>query len=332
MTNSRANAGTDPARRRLLAAAPALLPAGWPIAARAQAYPSRPVKLVVPFPAGSSTDVVGREIAQVLSQGLGKPFFVDNRPGAQATVGSAEVARSPADGYTLLIGTSTSHAAASSLFRQIPYDAARDFTPIARIAAVVFVVVVPADAKAASLPELMRLARGAGTPMRWGFANSANQVAGSAIAKAGGFDHVAVPYRGVPQLLVDMIAGQLDYAVVDIASALPHVRGSKLRALAVTSSREVVQMPGVPPMSATLPEFQLLGWYALYGPAGLPPEIAASLGATLLAGLADPAVRKRIEGANLTVFPADGETLRRFMASEEQAWRRYVRDAGVEVQ
>lgn len=321
-----------PTRRRLIAAAATSIPLGWPQLGRTQAYPNRPVKLIVPFPAGSSTDIVGREIAQVLAQGLGKACFVDNRPGAQATLGSAEVARAPADGHTLLLGTSTSHAAASSLFKQIPYDPARDFTPIARIAAVVFIVVVPAESKASSLPELMRWARGAGTPMRWGFANSANQVAGSAIAKAGGFDHIAVPYRGVPQLLIDMIAGQLDYAVVDIASAMPHVRGGKLRALAVTASREVVQMPGVPPMSATLPDFQLLGWYALYGPAGLPAEVASSLGSTVLAGLADPAVRKRIEGANLTVFPGDSETLRRFMASEEQAWRRYVKDAGVEVQ
>jgi tripartite-type tricarboxylate transporter receptor subunit TctC len=129
-----------------------------------------------------------------------------------------------------------------------------------------------------------------------------------------------------------MIAGQLDYAVVDIASALPQVRSGKLRALAVTASREVVQMPGVPPMSATLPDFQLLGWYALYGPACRPAGIAGTLGSTVLAGLADPAVQKRLEGANLSVFPADGETLRRFMASEEQVWRRHVREAGVEVQ
>ncbi len=319
-------------RRAWLARVSALIASAFPLAARAQTWPARPVKLVVPFPAGSSTDLVGREIAQVLSQGLGKPFIVDNRPGAQATLGAAEVARAPADGHTLLIGTSTSHAAAVSLFKQIPYDAARDFTPIARIAAVVFVVVVPAESKADSLPGLLRVGRTANVPMRWGYANSANQVAGSAIAKAGGFDQTPVPYRGVPQLLVDMMAGQLDYAVVDLPSALPQVRSGKLRALAVTAPAEIVQMPGVPPMSATLPDFQLLGWYALYGPAGLPADVVGALTRTVLAGLADPAVQKRLHAANLSVFPADADVLRRFMVSEEQAWRRHVREAGVEVQ
>ncbi|QJW85168.1 tripartite tricarboxylate transporter substrate binding protein [Ramlibacter terrae] len=193
-------------RRHVLAATAALLPA---FKAAARSYPERPIRMVVPFPPGSSTDTLGREVAQLLAKRLDQSIVVDNKPGALATLGAAEVARAKPDGYTLFFGTSTSQAAAPSLFKKLSYDPNKDFAPIGRVGAVVFALVVRADLPVQSVQELIDHGlKKNPKPLAWGYANSANQVAASALVRHAKFDSTAVPYKGVPQIVVDMLGGR----------------------------------------------------------------------------------------------------------------------------
>lgn len=301
-----------------------------PLFAVADDYPSRPVKVVVPFPAGSSTDLIGREAAQILATGLGKPFIVSNSPGAQSTLGAGIIARSAPDGYSLLIGTSTSQAAAPSLMNRLSYDPSKDFAPIARIGAVIFTLVVRADLPIKSVRDLVDYGKQNPDKLSWGYANSANQVAGSAVAHEGGFTATGVPYKGVPQIILDLIGGQLDYAVTDLTNAAPHIKSGRLRAIAVTSEKEDPALPGVPPLAQTMKGFQLLGWYGLFAPAGTPQPIIDVLSKTLLKGLADPAVQKRIETAGLITYPAGAEELRAYVVSETTKWSKLAVQAGIQ--
>lgn len=303
-----------------------------PWLAHAEDYPLRSVKVVVPFPAGSSTDLIGREVALLLSTSLGKPFVVNNVPGGQSTVGAASIARSAPDGYSLLIGTSTSQAAAPSLIKNLSYDPSKDFAPIGRIGAVVFTLVVRTELQVKSVRELIDYGKKNPGKLNWGYANSANQVAGSAVAHEGGINATGVPYKGVPQIIIDLIGGQLDYAVIDLTNAVPHIKSGKLRALGVTSEKEIAALPGVPPLTQTMNGFQLLGWYGLFAPAGTPQAAVEILSRTLLKGLADPVVQKRIENAGLIAFPAGAEELRAYVASETVKWAKLTKNAAIQAE
>lgn len=302
-----------------------------PMPVHAQAYPDRPIRMIVPFPAGSSTDAIGREVASFMAKSLNQSIVVDNRPGALATLGASEAARAKPDGYTLFLGTSTSQAAAPSLFRKLSYNPDKDFAPIGRVGAVVFALVVRADLPASNVQELIDLGvRKSPKPLAWGYANSANQVAGSALVRHGNFDATAVPYKGVPQIMLDMLGGNIDFTIADMTSVLPHIRSGKLRALAVTTPREIADLPGVPPLGNTVKGFQLLGWYGLFAPAGTPEPIVAMLSQRLLKGMADPAVQKRIETFGLIPYPADGPELRAYVTSEIAKWSELIKAARIE--
>jgi len=301
--------------------------------AAAQDYPDRPVRLVIPFPAGSSTDSLGREVAQFMGQGLRQPFVAENRPGALATIGAAEVARAKPDGYTLLLGTSTTHAAAPSLFKKLPYRPIEDFAPVGRVGAVVFALAVRADLPVDSVQALIELGqRRQQNPLSWGYANSANQVAGWALVRHGNFEATAVPYKGVPQIVVDLMGGNIDFAIADLASIVPQVRAGKLKALAVTSSEEVPQLPGVPPLGRTVDGFTLLGWYGLYAPAGTPAPVVETLSRHLRQGLDDASVRQRIENSGLIPFPGSSDELTAYMHSEIGKWQALVQAAHIDPQ
>lgn len=323
-------------RRTLLAlAGAASLPVGWTTAgaqpATADGYPRGPIKLIVPFPAGSSTDVLGREIAEFYARTLGQPVVVDNRPGALATIGAAEVARARPDGYTLLFGTSTSQAAAVGLFKKLPYDPARDFAPVGRVGAVNFALAVRADSPARTLQDLLDMGRRPqGKPLSWGYANSANRVAGAALVRHGGVESIAVPYKGVPQMLIDIIGGQVDFTIADFASVLPQVRGGKLRALAVTSPRPVPELPGVPPLGDTVKGFSLLGWYGVFAPAATPAPIVNLLSEVTQKALVDKDVLRRIESAGLMPYPGTSSELQSYVVSEIAKWSDLIKAANIE--
>jgi tripartite-type tricarboxylate transporter receptor subunit TctC len=319
-------------RRTLLALTGAAV--GWTTAgaqpATADSYPRAPIKLVVPFPAGSSTDVLGREIAEFYARALGQPVVVDNRPGALATIGAAEVARARPDGYTLLFGTSTSQAAAVGLFKKLPYDPARDFAPIGRVGAVNFALAVRADSPARTLQDLLEMGRRPGKPLSWGYANSANRVAGAALVRHDGFESIAVPYKGVPQMLIDIIGGQVDFTIADFPSVLPQVRSGKLRALAVTSPRPVPELPGVPALGDTIKGFSLLGWYGVFAPAATPAPIVKLLSEVTQKALLDKDVLRRIESAGLMPYPGTSSELQSYVVSEIAKWSDLIKAANIE--
>ncbi len=298
-------------------------------AAQAQTYPNAAVKVVVPFAAGSSTDMVGREVARILTDGLHQSFIVENRPGAQSTIGAALVARSAPDGYTLLLGSNTSIAAAPFLLKDVPYKPMKDFVPVARVGSVPFVLVVRPDLPVKTAAELIAYGRQHPGKLTWGYANSANQAAAAAMTKATSLDTTAVPYTGVPQMVVDILGGRLDFAIIDVTNAAPQIKSGKLRALAVTPAQEISALPGVPPLGATVPGFELVGWYGLYAPAGTPQPVVDKLSTALLKGLQDATVRQHFNQAGLETYPASGADLAAFGQAETVKWQRLAQDAGI---
>ena len=302
---------------------------GISLPASAQDYPARPVRVIVPFPAGTSTDVVGRDVARILSKANGQGFFVENRPGAQGTIGAATAARAARDGYTLLFGNNTTQAAAPALFKELQYDPAKDFEPIGRVGAVVMVLAVRADLPAQSVEQLFDYGRKNPGKLKWGYANSANQIAGSAVIQGGKLDAIAVPYKGVPEIVIDLVGGTLDFTVADPTNVGPMIKAGKLRALAVTSESPVPDMPGVPTLSQSVKGFTLTAWFALFAPAGTPPAIIAKLSQQLAAGMSDPELAAHMKSAGLMLYPGTAEELRAFVASERIKWAEMAKNAGI---
>ncbi len=296
----------------------------------AQNYPVKPVVITVPFPAGTSTDVVGREVAQILSKANGVAFVVENKPGAQGLTGAALVARAPKDGYSLLFGNNTTQAAAPWIAKNLSYDPIRDFEPIARIGAVVLSLVVRSDAPFQSTEQLIDFGKKHPGQLKWGYANGANQVSGAAITTFGNLDAIGVPYKGVPQMLTDLIGGSIDFTVADVTNVSPLIKAGRLKALAVTSSESIESMPNVMPLSRTISGFSLLGWFALFAPVGTPLAYTSKLSEQILSGLQDKEVQERLKSSGILIYPGTSEELRKFVASESEKWRILVRNANIQ--
>jgi tripartite-type tricarboxylate transporter receptor subunit TctC len=298
-------------------------------AALAESYPSRPVQIIVPFPAGTSTDVVGREVAHLLSKANDATFIVENRPGAQGIIGARVGARATQDGYTLFLGNNTTQAAAPYLMKDLKYDPSRDFEPIARIGVVVLVLAVRPTLPVTSVEQLIEYGKAHPGQLRWGYANSANQVSGAAVARIGGFEAVSVPYKGVPQMTMDLVGGVIDFMVSDVTNTVPMINAGKLRALAVTSTNRIAALPDAPPLAQSLNGFTLLGWYGLFAPAGTPSAITAKLSQQLLSGLADPEVQELLKRAGIIPYPGTPDELRAFVATESAKWAELIKNAGI---
>ncbi|MDB5804241.1 MAG: hypothetical protein JWN73_1563 [Betaproteobacteria bacterium] len=314
-----------PVRRRWAALFLAFLCGG----AFAQAYPAHPVKLIVPFPAGTSTDFAGREVAQLLTKATGQSFYIENRPGAQGTIGAAVAARAPRDGYTLFFGNNTTQAAAAALFKELQYDPVKDFEPIGRVGAAVQLLTVRADLPVQTVEQLFDYGRKNAGKLRWGYANSANQIAGSAVVRAGSLEAIGVPYKGVPEITTDLIGGVLDFTVADLTNMMPMVKAGKLRALAVTSENTLADLPGVPTLAQSTKGFTLVAWFGLFAPAGTPAAITAKLSQQLRAGLSDPGLESRMKNAGLIVYPGNAEEFRAFIGGERVKWTGLIKATGI---
>ena len=326
-------------KRSLLAAMvglPALLAAP---AALAQAWPGRPVRIVVPFPAGGTTDIVARLISVELSQTWGQPVLVENRAGAGGVVGTEAVARSTPDGYTLLMGTVGTHAINPPLFeasrQRLPYRPLDDFVPITNVAAVPNVMVVPAALPVATVAEFITLAR-----RRPGALNMASSGNGTSIHLTGelfksrtGTFMVHLPYRGSAPALQDLIAGHVQVMFDNLPSALPHIRGGRLRALAVTSREPSPALPGVPTIerAAGLEGFDASSWFGLFAPAGTPAEIVARVQQDVARILATAPMRERfaMQGAQ-PVGDAPAQ-FAAFIRRETDKWTQVVGFSGARI-
>ncbi len=267
-----------------------------PAAIAQDAYPSRPVRVVVPFAAGGGADAVGRAIADRLSESLGRPFVVDNRPGAAGNIGTEQVARAAPDGYTLLV-VGPNHATNAHLFRQLPFDPVRDFAPISLLTSAPYVLVANPDLPARNFQDLLALARARPGALSYGSAGNgtAGHLAMELIKSMTGIDIVHVPYRGSPPLLADLVSGQVVVGFDNVLSSAPLIASGRLRPLAVSAARRAPALPEVAPIAEQgLPGFDVTVWQGLLAPAGTPQPIIARLHAAIRDALGAPTLRERL--------------------------------------
>jgi tripartite-type tricarboxylate transporter receptor subunit TctC len=301
--------------------------------AQAQAYPSRPVRLVVTTPAGGSPDIIARLIGQWLSERLGQPIVVDNRSGASGNIGTEIVVRAPPDGYTLLMALSL-NAINASLYNNLPFNFMRDTAPVASIASIPLVMEVNPLVPAKTVPEFIAYARA--NPGKINMASGGNgsplHVAGELFKMMASVDMVHVPYRGEALALPDLISGQVQVLFGVMPASLGYIRAGKLRALAVTTAKRQELLPDVPTVGEFLPGFEARGWYGIVVPKATPTEIVEKLNREINAALADPNMKKRLTDLGAAVFAGSPADFGKFIADEIEKWGKVVRFAGIKTE
>ncbi|WP_208511286.1 tripartite tricarboxylate transporter substrate binding protein [Variovorax paradoxus] len=321
---------TAPLRRRLGALFLACLAA--PSLALAQApYPSKPIRLVVPFAAGGAVDTVGRVVGERLSTQMGQPVIVDNRPGANANIGTENVARSAPDGYSLLVAAN-GVVTNNTLYPKLSFNGLRDFVAVARLGYAPLVLVVPASAPYKTVPELLAAARAKPGDMSYGSAGngSSGHLAGALLASVGKFDALHVAYKGGSPALVDLIAGRTSFMLLNPLEVLPHIQSGRLRALAVSGAQRAPMLPNVPTMAeAGLPNFDASVWWTLLAPAGTAPEVVAKLNAETRKALADAGTREKLGALGAVITPSSPQEAAAFLKSESAKWEQVIRAADI---
>jgi tripartite-type tricarboxylate transporter receptor subunit TctC len=300
------------------------------VSAHAQTYPSRPVRLMVPFPAGSATDQVARLVGQQLQDELKQPFVVENKPGAQGAIAAGEVARAAPDGYTLLVTTNTPQAANVSLFKKLAYDPVKDFAPIARIGTTSFMLMVRSDSPIKTFKEFLADARAKPGKLSAGFGSSGSQVSLAMLKSMGKLDVTEVPYKGIPQTITDVLGGTLSFTFVDLGNALAQMKGGKLKGLAVTSAKRTPLAPDVPAVAEELSGYELIAWFALMAPAGTPPEVVQRLHDVTVKGIGKAEVKEKFAAIGTDVAPMNPSELGKFIQSEIAHWAKLVKLAGIQ--
>ena len=308
-----------------IAALAALLPLQG---AHAQTYPNQPVKLVVPFPAGSATDNIARILGKELQDDLGQPFVIENRPGAQGIVGSDVVAKAASDGYTLLVAA-VSFAATTSMFRKVPFDPVADFTPVSRMATTPLALMVKADFPARTARDFVEYARARPGKLSAGHGSSSSQVCIAQLARLANIDVLQVPYKGIPLAVTDVLGGNLHFTFVDLGNAIAQAKGGNLRAIGVTSARRSSLVPDWPALAETMPGYDIDAWLATLGPKGLPEPVARRLHEATVRAMAKPDVQSRLATLGFTpalMGPADAAP---FIKAEVAKWATLVKQAGI---
>ncbi|MEO8143139.1 MAG: tripartite tricarboxylate transporter substrate binding protein [Betaproteobacteria bacterium] len=296
----------------------------------AQNYPAKPVKLVVPFPAGSATDQVARLTGQQLQEALKQPFIVENKPGAQGTIAADFVAKSAYDGYTLLVTTNTPQAAAVSLFKKLPYDPLKDFEPVARLGTTAFMLMVKPEFPAKTLKEFLAHVRSQPGKLSSGYGSAGSQVSQVMLKTMGKLDFVDVPYKGIPQAVTDVLGGTLSFTFVDLGNALAQQKGGKLKGLAVTSARRTPLAPEVPAVAEELKGYELIAWFALMAPAGTSKDIVQQLYDVISKNIQKNEIREKFANIGTDVAPMNPAELRAFIKSEIDHWAALVKLAGIQ--
>ena len=318
--------------RIVAAAAIALGLAGAALAQNA-AYPNRTITLVLPFAAGSGTDVTTRIISQQLGIALGVPIVIENKPGANGSIAATYVARAAPDGYTLFVTTNTSHSANPFLLKTMTYDPVKDFTAIARTGDLPFMLVVNNDVKAKDVAELIALAKASPGKLTYASGSSSAIVSGATFARIAGIDMLHVPYKSSPPAMNDVIGGRIDMMFTDVPSGLPHVTGKALRALAVTTTKRSPLVPDLPTMQeAGVPDFDITSWQAYFGPAGLPKEIVTRLNGEIRKIIEKPEMKTRLAELGMDAFSGTPEELDKFVKDQLVHWEKLITAAKIEKQ
>jgi len=321
----------------LLAAQPAIAHAassassGQASTAAGQTYPVRPIRLIVPYPAGGPTDFVGRTVGQKLSQYLGQQVVVDNRPGAGTVIGSELVARAAPDGYTLLFGTGGGTFLAPLMLPKVPYDPHRDFEPVAMLVMSPQVLVVHPSVPANSVGELIALAKA--KPGVLNFASvgtgTSPHLGGELFQSLTGTKIVHVPYKGTAPAMTDLISGQVQMMFTSMPTVLAHVKSGKLRLLGTGGTKRSAAIGDTPPIAETVPGFELVTWYGVFAPVRTPEAIVKRLNAEIAKVLADPESRERMTAQGLEPTPMTPDQVRRYTQEETKRWTRLIKAAGI---
>ena len=298
-------------------------------------YPEQPVRIVVPFAAGGGTDVMGRMFAQKLSDAWKVPVLVENRPGAGGTLGSTAVARAPADGYTVLLGSISTHAISPGIYAKLDYDPVKDFEAVARAGTTPFVMTVHPGVSANTVGELIALARA--NPKKYDYASSGNgttsHLCGALFTQLAKVEMTHIPYKANAPGLTDLLGGRVTFMFDNIIAMQPHIRAGKLKALAVTGSERVASLPNVPTMiESGLPAYEVTGWFGFWLPAATPRAVVAKLNGELtrIARLPDVKARAEEQGVDLAK-PLSPQEYSAYVQSELIKWRAIIRDAGAKL-
>jgi len=302
-----------------------------PAALAQQPYPQKPIRYVVPFPAGGIADIFARIIGARLGERWGQPVVVENRAGAGGNIGADIVAKSAPDGYTLLMGSIGTQAVNVSLFRDMPYDAAKDFTAIALVLEAESLLALHPSVAAGTPAELIALARAQPGKLAYGSAGvgTASHLAGELFKSMARVDITHVPYKGNVPAITDLLAGQTQMVFATMPTVLPHVKAGKLKGIAVLGKNRLPAAPEFPAMAETLPGFEVNNWIGTFGPAGLGPEIAARLNAEILAVMRTPEVQQRLLGEGARFTPMTPEQFAGFVSSETAKWGKLIREVGI---
>lgn len=303
-------------------------------AAAAQAWPTKPIRAVVPFAAGSATDQIGRAFAEKMAATLGQPVVIDNKPGANGMLGAEAVAAAAPDGYTILIGTNSTNAALKFLLKKLPYDQDKAFVPVAFIGSVPLMVAVNNDVPAKTLKELVELARAKPGQVSVAYATTSQQVSSEMLASMAGVKFNMIPYKSGPAAMTDLIGGQVNVFTADFGVTVPQLKAGKIRGLAVTSTQRSKAVPEVPTVNEALglKDYELIAYFAVFAPAGTPSEIVARLNQAVNAAAAAKDLQDKFESIGFAIEPGTPEQLAARNRAETEKWGRAIRDAKIEPQ
>ena len=293
-----------------------------------QSYPSKPVRIIVPFPAGNATDIVARLVGQSLSEQLGQTFVIDNRPGAGGNIGAEAAAKAPSDGYTLVL-LSPSVAIGHGLSERLTFNVIRDIAPVAGVGLAPFIVTLHPSFPAKTLPEFIAYAKANPGKINMASAGnaSAGHVTGELFKMMAGVDMLHVPYRS--SFLPDLLSGQVQVSFAPISLAIDQIRAGKLHALAVTTKTRAAALPDVPPVADFVPGYEASAWYGIGAPKNTPAEIIEKLNSAINAGLADPKMKSRFADLGATINPGSPSDFGTLLVQEAEKWAKVIKFAGI---
>jgi len=302
-----------------------------PLGALAQEFPSKSLRLIVPYPPGASTDILGRLVAQKVSASVGQPIVVENRGGASGTIGSAYVAKQPGDGYTFMIGTDATHTTNSYLSKDFPYDPIRDFTPLTAAAGNVIILVVPPSFPVHTVKELVDYAKKNPGKVAFGSsgAGSPHHLAGELLGQMTGTQLVHIAYKGGGPAVTDALGGQIPMLFASLVSVMPYIQSGKLRAIAVTDTRRYPGLPDVPTIAETVPGFEMTSWLGFFAPAHVPQPIVKRLNQEIVKALNAPDSRSKMDAAGLVVIGNTPEEFAAMVRSDYEKRGKLIRAAGI---
>ena len=298
----------------------------------AQAWPARPVKMIIPFPPGGTLDAVGRQLAQKLGEQLGQPFVVENRPGGNGTIGADAVAKAPADGYTLLFNAST-FVSAPMTMKSVPYAVVKDFQPIALVAKAPLSVAINKNLPVTDIKSLLAYAKSHPGKMTFavGSIGSAGHLSTELLKRSGNIEYMIVPYKGTAPAFQDLIGGQIDGFIDPILGSLQYHKGGLLRVIAVTSGSRAPNLPEVPTVAETLPGFEFYSWYGLWGPARLPAEVTQRLNTEVNKALAGD-MKDKLAQQGLLLTPGSVEDFAKFQSSDMARMQKIITEGNIRVE